>query len=717
MTGSCLKHKRLLGSLKILDLSFCQQLHSLGGFIEAPALERLILKNCISLIDVCESIEQCVELIHIDLSYCEKVKKLSTGKLRKVKTLLLEGCNSQTEMYDMNSSYVSSNSSYGVMEATASDFMFFAISLPSSLVFLSLANNNLSGESFPTDMSFLSMLEELCLDNNPIVSMPNCIRSLPRLKELSMRYCDKLISIEHPPPTLGRLPIEPSLYHSKVKKIKFDPKMSPLNFNGGRKTLEPWSFEIDGMVKIQPLVDVDEKVLYSLGWKNLESIKEKPLGTCYFTGSNTSPKTQMHYEFGIFSTFYEGNEMPEWIELTSEGASISFTIPSSKKLHGLTFCCVEMHPLHNLFMLPMIKVSNITKDYTWIYDHYVDQFELGGKYINFLSHWMFGPNEMESDDEIIITVKEIPNPVRNTQVTKICGVRLVYEDEMIEDALHYYKSWNHIIGGDLSGFQLTTGEYLLYNMRFMNSTNTSPFGSLIAHGSSFKGEVEFKAFSQNKPEILGQPRKGEMNDGSGVLVVPRQPVVAVSPSAAYSSTPAMGIPTPSPFSFSVASTRWSSSRPYNHVFGLVLRALMMAFSFGSSLALAVTMSNNSQLDSNKQGFQHHPELVYSFIITSLAFIYSTYQLFKGIWDIAFNEALITDKTSDYTNFILDQLAGYLLVSCSAVTALMINQQPLSGKTSLKKAATASVCLSVAAFLMTAVSAILSGYKLSKRVMW
>ncbi|KAI7744812.1 hypothetical protein M8C21_020952 [Ambrosia artemisiifolia] len=486
--------------------------------------------------------------------------------------------------------------------------------------------------------------------------MPNCIRSLPRLKELSMRYCDKLISIEHPPPMLGRLSIEPSLYHSKVKKIKFDPKMSPLNFNGGWKTLEPWSFEIDGMVKIQPLVDVDEK---------------------------------MHYEFGIFSTFYEGNEMPEWIELRSEGASISFTIPPSKKLHGLNFCCVEMHPLHNLFMLPMIKVSNITKDYTWIYDHYVDQFELGGKYINFLSHWMFGPNEMESDDEITITVKEIPNPVRNTQVTKICGVRLVYEDEMIEDGLHYYKSWNHIIGEDLSG------------------------------------EVEFKAFSQNKPEILGQSNHtydihcltGEMNDGSGVLVVPRQPVVVVSPSAAYSSTPAMGIPTPSPFSFSVASTRWSSSRPYNHVFGLVLRAMMMVFSFGSSLALAVTMSNNSQQDSHKQGFQDHPELVYSFIITSLAFIYSTYQLFKGIWDIAFKEALISDKTSDYTSFILDQLAGYLLVSCSAVTALMINQQPLSGNTSLKRAARASVCLSVAAFLTTAVSAILSGYKLSKRVMW
>ncbi|KAK1420744.1 hypothetical protein QVD17_22586 [Tagetes erecta] len=494
LIGSCSKDKRLLGSLKILDLSFCQQLHSLGGFIEAPALQRLIVKNCTNLTEVCESVEQCVELVHIDLSYCNKLKKLSISKLKKVKTLLLEGCNSdesQTEMSDMNSSYISLNSSYAIMEATPSDFKFFEISLPNSLIFLTLANNNLSYESFPMDMSSLSMLEELHLDNNPIVSMPKCVRSLPRLKVLSMRYCDKLISIEHPPPTLTNFSIEHSLKHLEVRKIKFDPQMSELNFYGGWKTLEPWSFEIDGMVKIQPLVDVEEKVLNSLGWKNLGSIKERPLGTCYFTGSNTSPKTQMHYEFGIFSTFYEGKEMPEWIEFRTDGPSISFTIPSSvKKLCGLNFCCVEMHPLYNLFMLPIIKVSNTTKDRSWIYDHYVDRFELGGKHINFLSHWMFGPNEMESDDEITIMIKQIPNPVCNTQRTKNCGVGLVYEDGVIEDALHYYKSWNHIIGGDLSGFQLATGEHLLYNMRFMNSTNTSPFGTLIAHGASFKGRQD-----------------------------------------------------------------------------------------------------------------------------------------------------------------------------------------------------------------------------------
>ncbi|KAK1428132.1 hypothetical protein QVD17_16960 [Tagetes erecta] len=52
LVGSCSKEKQLLGSLKILDLSFCEHLHSLGGFFELPALEKLIVRNCISLIEI-----------------------------------------------------------------------------------------------------------------------------------------------------------------------------------------------------------------------------------------------------------------------------------------------------------------------------------------------------------------------------------------------------------------------------------------------------------------------------------------------------------------------------------------------------------------------------------------------------------------------------------------------------------------------------------------
>ncbi|MFS7905747.1 hypothetical protein Hanom_Chr01g00051311 [Helianthus anomalus] len=84
---------------------------------------------------------------------------------------------------------------------------------------------------------------------------------------------------------------------------------------------------------------------------------------------------------------------------------------------------------------------------------------------------MFGPDEMKGGDQIAITVIS----QSDYQLIKSCGVRLVYDDENIEeeDVLGYYKSWNHIIGGDLSSFQLTTGEYILDNLQYMQDTNKS----------------------------------------------------------------------------------------------------------------------------------------------------------------------------------------------------------------------------------------------------
>ncbi|XP_076959804.1 disease resistance protein Roq1-like [Bidens hawaiensis] len=184
LVESSSKGRCLLGSLKILDLSFCEQLYSLGGFSELPTLERLIVRKCISLIEVCESVEQCVKLVHIDMSYCYKLKRfpISLGKLEHAQTLLLDGCDSLVST--------------------------FMTSLPRSLKTLSLINMNLLKESFPVEFNCLNKLEALYLDGNPIVSMPDCVRTLPRLQLLSMNNCLGLVSIEHPPCSLRELSIK-----------------------------------------------------------------------------------------------------------------------------------------------------------------------------------------------------------------------------------------------------------------------------------------------------------------------------------------------------------------------------------------------------------------------------------------------------------------------------------------------------------------------------
>ncbi|KAJ9558731.1 hypothetical protein OSB04_013345, partial [Centaurea solstitialis] len=438
------KDKPLLRSLKTLNLSYCEQLRSLGGFSEFPALESLILSNCTSLIELCESIQLCDDLEHIDLSYCNEAWKLlrTIGKVRNLKKLNLEGCNLGGLQTD------------GILR----DIRSFGISLPSSLVCLSLKDNHLSNESFPMDMSSLLMLKELFLDGNDIVSMPDCVRTLPRLEKLSMGHCARLTTIEHPPRTLKDLKF--NIWH-EVGKVVFHEDMSPIKLTGG----DGVASLIEGLFKRVDMADVEEELLHSLGWMDLDLTKIQPV--------KGRSKVQMIYEFGIFSTFYRGKEIPNWIADRREGSSIPFTVPSSpNNLRGLNFCFVLMVSDNSSTSYVRMKISNETKKRTWIYSCPV-LFVENQEGITCLSHWMFGKNEMEDGDHITISAEK-----RYSFSEMECGVELMYDDgkmkmeEGEKDALSYYKSWNHIIGGDLSPFQTSTpGEYFIRRWQLLGYGN------------------------------------------------------------------------------------------------------------------------------------------------------------------------------------------------------------------------------------------------------
>ncbi|KAJ9558898.1 LOW QUALITY PROTEIN: hypothetical protein OSB04_013512, partial [Centaurea solstitialis] len=468
------KGKPLLGSLKILNLSYCEWLRSLGSFFEFPALERLILSNCIRLIEVCESIEQCDELEHIDLSYCNEARNLvrTIGKVKNVKILNLDGCNLTEFPIEANNIVINSQAYYSaIVKVIPRDFKSSSTYLLNSLVWLSLNNNHLSNESFPVDMSGLFMLKELSLDGNDWFLCP--IGTLPRLEKLSIDHCRRLTTIEHPPPTLKHLIFS---VHYKLGKVVFDQDMSPIKLSG---TGGEGPF-IEGMFKEANMADVEEKLLHSLGWTDLDFTKIQPV-------KGTS-EIQMLYEFGIFSTFYVGSEMPNWISHKSKGLSISFTIPSSpNNLRGLNFSFVLNVSKEVIILDADTKISNITKKRAWVYECPVFCTETP-KGITYLSHWMFGKNEMENGDQITVSILEY-----EVFCVKECGVSFVYDEdddgkknmEEEEDVLGYYKSWNHIIGGDLSPFQTTTpGEYELCTEHFLGYYTGSKYKYVEESSSS-----------------------------------------------------------------------------------------------------------------------------------------------------------------------------------------------------------------------------------------
>nr|GEX03371.1 hypothetical protein [Tanacetum cinerariifolium] len=427
---SCLNSGRLLGSLKILKLSHCYQLRSLGGFHELPLLEMLLLKNCMNLTNVCESIQNCDELILIDLTYCKEFKKFlgTLANLKKVKTVLLNGCS--------------------------------------------------LGESSPNirDMDSLRTLN----------AAKNGIPRDSQLEFLSMCDFETLMSIERPPRPLRLLSY--NFYISSVqrcetllRKIAFDPEKSPLDLFGDFYSLATSSIEFEGTIKIQPMAGVEETILHSLGWSNLEFINKQGVETYDLHRAPEASQTQMYYEYGIFSTIYEGELIPNWIEHRNKGPSVSFSIPTSpKKLTGMNFCYVQTkQSTYQIFDLPHIIISNITKKHTLIYKHYIRTVNVGGHSLTFLSHWMFRKNEMEDGDQLTVSIE--PALCAFNVSIRECGVSFVYDDddgniEEEEDPLSYYKSWNQIIGGDLSAFQLTTEEYLLDNKaRFEHVLGPQPY--------------------------------------------------------------------------------------------------------------------------------------------------------------------------------------------------------------------------------------------------
>lgn len=136
-------------------------------------------------------------------------------------------------------------------------------------------------------------------------------------------------------------------------------------------------------------------------------------------------------------------------------------------------------------------------------------------------------NEMEVGDHVTIVIEEPEQVIKECGVNYSvrenlgyimeCGVSFVYDDEKTdeEDALGYYKSWNHIIGGDLSGFQITTGQYILNTIRFLipGVIISLDYHPSIDYRARFKeSKVWFRAFSPRKSRISGYAREHKVGD-------------------------------------------------------------------------------------------------------------------------------------------------------------------------------------------------------------
>ncbi|CAN6582714.1 unnamed protein product [Malus baccata var. baccata] len=471
------KGTKFLPSLKILDVSHSHALTEIMDFSLCPSLEELILVDCTSLIDVHESIGNLERLVYLNVKDCKNLRMLPKNMclLKSLETLILSGCSNldefPVEMIKKMALKVLETDGIPFSELWPERSSSILSSFPCSLVGLSLKGCNLSDDAFCRDLSSLSSLQRLKLGENPISSLPGFIKGLRRLDKLSFKGCDRLESLVGLPRVHKKMNVSDCISLKKVTYQSF--RGFQLNaFGRDNYNVVEWEYHY----KLEPIDRVDAEMIKLLGLCNLGSmpaIRMNSLMGCLISKEDRWSPVQGLYEFGIFSTFFVGNEVPGQFSYKSTKSSISFIVPlllASHKIRGLNISATYANEENSNYddddgYKPpiIIKVSNKTKGLKWIYVPAFYGIPEEGEDMIWLSHWrMESETTLQCGDEVLVLVLMRPGKFQ----LKEFGIELVQEHQnhMMTSTQHNIKSdpnYPFVIGGDLSMWEYIPGIYFL----------------------------------------------------------------------------------------------------------------------------------------------------------------------------------------------------------------------------------------------------------------
>ncbi|KAJ9550885.1 LOW QUALITY PROTEIN: hypothetical protein OSB04_014930, partial [Centaurea solstitialis] len=417
----------VLHSLKILNLKDSQNLFEIRNISWIPNLETLILWNCHNLVRVCE-IGDHTSLAQLNLTGCKNLCK-------EQKSMLVE---------------LKASSSGGVTEEPPFSF-------PRSLEQLFLNNCDLERtDSFPLSFSVQPFLRYLNLSNGLFEFLPS-YDHLINLRVLDLSFCASLKFLLCLPNTLAELYI---YYCTSLEKITFQSPRFMLQEFGYEGCIN--LAEIEGFIKLIPIAKLDETDLGHLKWlKKYQSQKVLLVGDDELT-IGRSLDLQMLYEFNITSTslpdIKDSKTIPKYI---SESPSLFFDVPScpkNRRLKGLNL--TFKYTLYDDDWAWFAKIST-TNGVDLMYNPKLFGKPESGEVGIWLSYWPIG-STLHIGDTVNVSVA-----VLGGLVVHECGVTLVYTDDDIhEETVENNMGWEEVLGGDLSGFQLSTGAYYLCRRDF-----------------------------------------------------------------------------------------------------------------------------------------------------------------------------------------------------------------------------------------------------------
>ncbi|XP_068302682.1 disease resistance protein RPV1-like [Pyrus communis] len=469
MRNSSLQHVwsgiRFLPRLKILNLSHSHGLRTTPDFSGLPNLERLILKHCINLVEVDESIGYLDKLLVLNLQGCKNLMKLPI--LRSVRDLDLSGCSklvlganttattdhlesTACEMKKLN--LLSPKSWYSIWSSVSprkniESSSFSLASLPHSLTSLRLDCCNLS--EIPSALTMLPSLEYLDLNNNPITSLPESMNNLVKLRTLAVEGCRNLTMLPELPHSLKQLNGRgctslkgitnlPNL-HISPPTHPFGPN-SNISFYNILLDSKLWYcgklVDVASLFNTLPLSSFDIKLL-----KDIDLFDLKPNGGIevlrnnFYCNHNITMKLQGTFECGILSIFVHESKIPDRFNYRSMGNTVfSIIVPSQPniKIVGLNACILYArqsdrspeiargHFGHSL------ELRNETKGLKWKLRMLTKvEWKVMNEDMLWLSHWITGNNELECGEEVCLEIIE----EQDGFLTKEIGVEFVYEQQ------------------------------------------------------------------------------------------------------------------------------------------------------------------------------------------------------------------------------------------------------------------------------------------------
>ncbi|KAF5786561.1 putative TIR domain, P-loop containing nucleoside triphosphate hydrolase [Helianthus annuus] len=408
---------KVVGQLKILNLSYSMELIKTPDFDGLPRLESLLLEGCLSLIQVCESIGNLEKLVLLDISGCRSLKNIPCLP-RSLVSLNMHGCSNLG----------------GLGEVQCMD----SCSLSSLLVDLDVSQCNLFDKSFPEDWSNLFSLKCLDISNNHITSLPGCVKRLPSLKVLRARKCSHLQNVLDVPKSVTELSV------SENKSLEIvQPTPNPLAFLFADECQKLCA--VEGCFKLESIQNVDRKIIRYLG---LESNSENRFDNQKTYTEEDSVKVL--YEFGIFSTYVLGKTLP-CFKHKEIGPDISFRVPShpnGSRISGLNISFILSTNKYGDPTIYGIEVNNKTKALIWKYTPTINIRPKKPGEFNYVwsSLWRTG-NLLDDGDEFVIR-----SSVTGAALVECC-VNFVYDDnEVGEDNLEEMGDsrcmFNHISWSD-----------------------------------------------------------------------------------------------------------------------------------------------------------------------------------------------------------------------------------------------------------------------------